>query len=251
VTAVPVPELAGRVRAVCVGAVGVLDDGRRTVRSAMGKVPVEGPVSLGVLGLAGDEHVYVQHGGPDMALLVYSHDHFAAWQAIGLDLPGAGAFGENLTVDGLREDAVWLGDTFTVGTSVVQVSQPRTPCYKLAVRYGRPDVPVVMQERGATGYLLRVLEPGTIAAGDELRLVAREDHGVTVAEAGRVVNVARRDRDGARRLLAVASLGSAVRRTLLARVGPAGGVPVGDETDDTDEIDEADDADDAARLFGT
>jgi MOSC domain-containing protein YiiM len=97
-----------------VGAVGVLDRGARPVRSAMVKVPVEGPVALGVLGLPGDEHVYEHHGGPDMALLVYSHDHHASWRAQGLDLPDAGAFGENLTVDGLVEDDVWLGDTFTV-----------------------------------------------------------------------------------------------------------------------------------------
>jgi MOSC domain-containing protein YiiM len=233
-----VPEHAGTVRAVCVGAVGVLDRGPRPVRSAMVKTPVDGPVPLGPLGLPGDAHVYEHHGGPDMALLVCSHDHHAFWRARGLELPDAGAFGENLTVDGLVEDDVWLGDTFGVGTAVVQVTQPRTPCYKLAARFGRKDVGVLMQQRGATGYLLRVLEPGTIAAGDELRLVAREDHGVTVAEAGRIVNVDRRDLDGTRRVLAVPSLGSAVRRALLARLDGAR-TPADD------------DADAAARLFGT
>ncbi len=223
---------------MCVGAAGTLDRGPRPVRSAMVKAPVPGSVPLGPLGLPGDEHVYEHHGGPDMALLVYSHDHFAFWRGHGLDLPDAGAFGENLTVDGLVEDDVWLGDTFSVGTAVVQVSQPRTPCYKLAARHGRQDLGILMQDSGRTGYLMRVLEPGLLEAGDEVRLVAREDHGVTVADAGRIVNVDRRDLDGARRVLAVASLGAAVRRTLLARLDGARAAA-------------DDDADAAARLFGT
>jgi MOSC domain-containing protein YiiM len=197
----------------------------------MVKAPLSGSVPVGRLGLPGDEHVYEHHGGPDMALLVSSADHFAFWRDHGLELPPAAPFGENLTVDGLREADVCLGDVFSVGTAVVQVSQPRTPCSKLAARYGRRDVPTLMQAHGCTGYLLRVRQEGDLAAGDELRLVEREDHGITVAEAGRIVNVDRGDVDGTRRVLAVASLGDAVRRTLLARLRGA-------------------EEDDAARLFG-
>ena len=168
--------------------------------------------------MPGDEHVYEDHGGPDMALLAYPYEHYAHWRSVGLTLPDAGALGENLTVTGLPETAVHLGDTFAVGTAVVQVAQPRTPCYKLAARFGRKDMPVMVQDTGFTGYLLRVLEEGTIGAGDEMRLVDREPHGVTVAVAGRVVNVDRNDLDTARRVLAVASLGSSVRRKLEGRV---------------------------------
>ena len=73
--------------------------------------------------MPGDEHVYEDHGGPDMALLAYPHEHYADWRSVGLTLPDAGAFGENLTVTGLPETAVHLGDTFAVGTAVVQVAQ--------------------------------------------------------------------------------------------------------------------------------
>jgi MOSC domain-containing protein YiiM len=197
----------------------------------MAKYSLSGPVWLGRLGLPGDEHVYEHHGGPDMAVLVYPFDHYGFWRSHGLELPVAAAFGENLSVDGLLEVDVWLGDTFAVGGAIVQVTQPRTPCYKLAARYGRREIPALMQEKGLTGYLLRVLQEGEIVAGDDMRLLEREDHGMSVAEASRIVNLGRRDLDGARRVLAVASLGGAVRRMLLARLG-------GSEEDD------------AARLFG-
>ena len=182
------------------------------------KRAIPGRVHVSHLGIAADEHVYDDHGGPDMALLAYSIEHYAYWRELGLELPEAGALGENLTVRGLVETDVSLGDTFQVGTAVVQVCQPRSPCYKLAARFGRRDMPVVMQDTGYTGYLLRVLQEGSIAAGDELMLVEREEHGVTVAQAGRVANVDRNDIEGARRVLAVASLGSSVRRKLRQRV---------------------------------
>src|SRR6478672_8126288 len=183
--------LTGRVLAVSAGTAMTLAHGRRTMQTAIVKEPIADRVRIGVLGVAGDEHVYEDHGGPDMALLAYSIEHYAHWRSIGLALPDAGALGENLTVAGLPETAVHLGDTFAVGSAVVQVAQPRTPCYKLAARFGRKDMPLMVQDTGFTGYLLRVLAEGDIGAGDEMRLVDRQDHGVTVAEAGRVVNVDR------------------------------------------------------------
>ena len=154
--------LTGDVVAVCAGRTTVIQHGRRTVRTAFLKAPIAGPVAVGVLGIDTDEHVYEHHGGPDMALLVYSRDHYPHWRALGLDLPDVGAFGENLTVTGLVETDVHLGDVFSVGTMRVQVCQPRTPCSKLAARFGRRDMPVLMQDTGYTGYLLRVLEPGVL-----------------------------------------------------------------------------------------
>ena len=214
-------ELTGRVEAVNIGRVRELTQGRRTITTAFVKEPVEGGVALGMLGFPGDEHVYEDHGGPEMAALVYPREHYAYWRDLGLDLPDAGALGENLTVTGLVETDVHLGDVFAIGTSVVQVSQPRSPCYKIAARYGRKDLPVRVQDSGFTGYLLRVLQEGEIAAGDEMLLTERESHGVTVAEAGRIANVDRNDVDGARRVLEVESLGMSVRRKLEARVAAA------------------------------
>jgi len=188
------------------------------------KAPIEGAVDVAPLGIAADEHVYEDHGGPDMALLAYPFEHYSYWQGLGLDLPTAGAMGENLTVTGLSERDVHLGDVLAAGTAVLQVTQPRAPCYKLAARYGRPDMAVAVQDTGFTGYLLRVLVPGSIAAGDSVTLVERGEHGVSVHEAARVANVDRNDLDGARRVLAVEALGSSVRRKLTARLAQEGTV---------------------------
>lgn len=153
-----------------------------------------------------------------MALLAYPIEHYQHWRSLGLVLPDSGALGENLTTAGLTEVDVHLGDVFRAGTCTVQVCQPRTPCYKLAARFGRTDMPVLVQDTGYTGYLLRVLEQGHLGAGDRFVLLDRQDHGVTVAEAGRIVNVDRNDIDGARRVLAVAALGASVRRKLEQRL---------------------------------
>lgn len=214
-------QVVGELMAVSVGEVGVLHAGSRTIRTAFVKHRVAGRVTLSRHGLPGDEHVYEHHGGPDMAALVYPFDHYPRWESeLGraLTVP---SFGENLTVVGPVEEDVHLGDVLTIGSAVVEVAQPRTPCYKLAAAFGVKDMAVRVQTTGRIGYLLRVLEEGTIGAGDEVRLVGRQSHGVTVAEAGRVVNIASDDLGAARKVLAVASLGSAVRRTLEARLASA------------------------------
>ncbi len=224
-----VPPLQGVVRAVCSGRVATLVHGRRSVETAFVKQPLAGPVEIGPLGIASDEHVYDDHGGPDMALLAYPSEHYSHWRSLGLELPDGGALGENLTTAGLVETEVHLGDVFRTGTCTLEVCQPRTPCYKLAARFGRKDMPVLVQDTGYTGYLLRVLEPGHITAGDQLVLLDRQRHGVTVAEASRIVSVDRNDVDGARRVLAVSALGSSVRRKLEQRL--AAGEQLGLDTD--------------------
>ena len=211
-------ELVGQVRAVCVGDVGALAVGSRTEESAFVKTPVDGPVRLSVLGFAGDAHVYEGHGGPDMAVLAYPYEHYAHWRDLGIDIPDAGALAAILTVTGLVETDVHLGVIFELGTALVQVAQPRLPCYKIAARYRRKEMAVEAQQTGFNGYLMRVLDEGDVAAGDAMRLIDREPHGVTVAEAGRVAGADRNDGEVVKRVLAVESLGSSVRRLLNARV---------------------------------
>ena len=212
-------DLRGKVAAVCVGKAGELESSSRTIASAFVKRSVSGPARIGSLGVEGDEHVYEDHGGRDGAVLVYSSDHYPFWRDLGIDLPEVGAFAENLTVRGLTEAEVHIGDTFEVGSCVVQVTQPRAPCYKIAARYGRKDISIVVQETGFTGYLLRVLSEGEVAAGDEMQLVERDtSHAITVAAAGRIVNVDRNDNEGARRLLDVDALSASIKRTLEARI---------------------------------
>jgi MOSC domain-containing protein YiiM len=212
-------RMRGTLLALNVGRVGVLANGRRPVESAFEKTAVAGPLELGREGLPGDEHAWDQHGGPDMAVLVYAHEHYSFWaDDYGLELPPSGAFGENFTTRGLVETEVCIGDVFRVGAAVVQVSQPRSPCFKIAARYGIRDLPIRVQESGYTGFLLRVLEEGPVRTGDDVRLERGDEHGMTVAEANRIAHVDRRDMDGARRLLAVPALADGMRSKLMRRV---------------------------------
>ncbi len=142
--------------------------------SGIFKVPVTGRVWVGKQNLDGDGQADLRyHGGVDRPILAYSADHYESWKAeFGYAFPN-GSFGENLTVAGLAEDTVCLGDTYRIGDVVVQVSQPRIPCWKLGRRHGMPELPAKAMETGRTGWYLRVLVEGWIEAGLEMELVER------------------------------------------------------------------------------
>jgi MOSC domain-containing protein YiiM len=194
-----------------------------TVASAIRKQPVAGALRLGSTGLAGDAQADLRvHGGPDKAVCVYPAEHLAYWSArLGRRLEPA-AFGENFSVAGLLEADVCLGDVYRVGTALVQVTQPRQPCYKLATRQGEPAFALWVQESGRTGYYFRCLEPGAVQAGDAIALVERPAPGSTIAEANRLLHRDKYDRAGLERLLAVAALSASLRRTCEERLA---GVP--------------------------
>lgn len=157
--------------------------------SAIAKDPVDGPRWLHATHLEGDAQADREHhGGMEMAVLAYAEAHYAAWHAelAPLRLP-YGAFGENLTVSGLTEAHVSIGDTFELGEAVVQVSQPRSPCWKLARRWKVPDLAARVQKTGRTGWYLRVLKEGLVAPGQELVLVERPFERFTVALVSRVL----------------------------------------------------------------
>jgi MOSC domain-containing protein YiiM len=216
-------ELNARIRALNVGRAGVIRRGDEEIKTAFLKQPVDGALPLRELGFDGDEHVYEFHGGPDKAVLAYSHDHYAFWRdRHGLDLPESAAFGENLTVEGITEETVHLGDVFDVGTAVVQVTQPRAPCFKIAARYGVGKMSLYVQQTGYTGILFRVLQEGEVRAGQELRLRSRLSHGISVATANRVVNVDRRDLQGAHELLATPDLPRLLQDDLSRRLEAGG-----------------------------
>lgn len=190
-----------RLLTVALGTVRPLPWHGRAVTSAIGKIPVQGPVEVGTLGLAGDEQGdRKHHGGPDKAVLLYPSEHYAAWaDEIGdLTVP---AFGENLTTAGLLETDAVIGSIYAVGTVLLQVTQPRRPCFKLAAHHGIVDMAVRTQRSGRTGFYCRVLRPGRLAAGDGVDVAHRPAHGITVAEVHRVVNVDRKDLAAAQRLL--------------------------------------------------
>ena len=132
--------------------------------------------------LKGDEQSdRAEHGGSDKALCVYSQDHYGYWQSIIGDIAG-GSFGENLTVEGLREEDVRIGDIYEIGEALVQVSQPRQPCWKLARRWRIKDLTKQVEQTGFTGFYFRVLRHGFIEAGQEFSLIERGEEKWTVAK---------------------------------------------------------------------
>jgi MOSC domain-containing protein YiiM len=166
------------VRSLYAGRAGSLATSKGLVRTAIAKAPVAGRASVGVGGLAGDEQISPTHGGPDRALCVYPSEHYAHWKA-----RVAPAFGENITSAGVLETEARIGEVWRIGTALVQVSQPRSPCYKVAARLGIPDLVIRARRARFTGMHLRVLEPGELAAGDAIELLERPPHRITVADA--------------------------------------------------------------------
>ncbi|WP_051791107.1 MOSC domain-containing protein [Amycolatopsis jejuensis] len=190
-----------QVRTVSTGPVVPLPWRGGTVLSGFRKTPVEGRVEVGKLGLAGDEQGdRKHHGGPHKAVLLYPAEHYPQWTDRLGDLTPP-SFGENLTTTGIMETDAVMGALYVVGTVILQVTQPRRPCYKLAAYHGIPDLAVQTQRTGRTGIYCRVLRPGYVETGDGIELLHEPEHGITVAEVHRVINVDRHDLVAANRLL--------------------------------------------------
>ena len=173
-----------KILSISVGRPREVESRGKRVLTSIFKEPVAGGVWARALNLDGDEQSDLSvHGGPDKAVYVYPSEHYAYWRA---QLPGIefpwGAFGENLTSEGLSETAVHIGDLISIGAAEFVVTQPRIPCFKLGIRFGRLDMVRRFQQSGRTGFYLAVRREGVIAAGDEIRLVPGEQHGVSVAD---------------------------------------------------------------------
>lgn len=159
-----------RIRSVNVGMPAPLSYGGRTVRSGIVKAPVEGRVRVRRDGLAGDGQADLRvHGGPDKAVYAYPVEHYAHWAAeLGRADLGPGRFGENLTVEGLLEEDLAIGDVLRAGDALLEISQPRMPCFKLEMRLGRPGFTGPFLRSGRVGFYLRVLREGEVGAGDAM-----------------------------------------------------------------------------------
>lgn len=180
------------------------------------KTGVSGPVRLGTLGLEGDGQADREsHGGPDQAVLCYSADHYPVWrQELNMpDLP-FGAFAENLTVSGQSEWDVCIGDVYQVGESVVQVSSPRGPCWKIPQRWRRPEMLEMVERTGRHGWYMRVIQEGLIEAGETLALRERPYPQWTVRAAADAYRFRGRDRETAARLLECEALSAKAQRKL-------------------------------------
>jgi MOSC domain-containing protein YiiM len=147
-----------------------------------------GRVRVTKLNVEGDQQSDLSvHGGTEKAVYVYPSEHYAFWreELPGMELPW-GMFGENFTTTGLLEGSVAIGDRLGVGSAEFVVTQPRMPCYKLGIRFGRPDMVKRFLRNGRSGFYLAVLQEGEVTAGDSFELIARDAAGVRVAE---VVNL--------------------------------------------------------------
>ena len=153
----------------------------RTVRTAIFKEPVHVRVRVGRLNLEGDRQADLTvHGGPDKAVYAYDLSGYEHWRReLSRELP-YGQFGENLTVEGMPETEVSIGDVYRIGTALLQVTQPRSPCGKLIMKMGLPHFAKDFLASGRTGFYLRVLEEGELNAGDAIELVSRDPKRVTV-----------------------------------------------------------------------
>ncbi|MBS0169505.1 MAG: MOSC domain-containing protein [Nitrospira sp.] len=183
------------------------------------KRTVTGPVRLHRLNLEGDGQAdLVHHGGPDKAVCVYPSEHWFHWHGI---LPPhqltGGAFGENFTLQGLTEDDVCIGDVYSVGSAVVQISQPRQPCWKLARRWHRKDLALQIEQTGFTGWYFRVLHEGIVETNAILRLQERPCPEWTIATANQIMHRERENRTAAEHLSRCPLLSSSWQQTLRQR----------------------------------
>jgi len=163
----------------------------KIVRTSIFKTPVVGRVRVAKLNVNGDQQSDLTvHGGIDKAVYAYPSEHYSFWRSElpGMDLPW-GVFGENFTTVGLLEDT-HIGDRFRIGSAQFVVTQPRMPCFKLGIRFNRPDMVKRFLQSGRTGFYFAVLEEGEVAAGDSIELLERDEHNIPVAD---VVNLYRGD----------------------------------------------------------
>jgi MOSC domain-containing protein YiiM len=184
----------------------------RPLLSAIFKTPVEGRVRVEGVNLAGDGQADRSvHGGPDKAVYAYAREDIDWWENIHADLPD-GCFGENLTTRGIDVSGALLGERWRIGTTVLEVSQPRLPCSKLGIRFSDLRMVKAFAKASRPGGYLRIIQEGELGTGDEIEVLSRPDHGVTLAYASDAVL---KDRSLAAAVLAVPGLSHELRRNLL------------------------------------
>lgn len=165
----------------------------KEISTGIFKNPIHQSLYLSFLNFDGDGQAdLVHHGGKEKAVCVYPYEHYPFWEAALQRKLAYGAFGENLTIRGLVETDVCIGDTFQLGEAIVQVSQPRQPCYKLSVRYGVPEMLLKVQETGFTGFYFRVLKEGLVSPSDKLTRLSCHPKAITVSYANRIMHLKRR-----------------------------------------------------------
>ena len=192
----------------------------KVVRTSIFKTPVVGRVQVARLNLEGDQQSDLSvHGGIDKAVYAYPSEHYPFWRR---ELPGAdlpwGVFGENFSTDGLLEETVYIGHRLRIGSAEFVVTQPRMPCFKLAIRFNRPAIVKRFLQSGRSGFYLSVLGEGEVTAGDSIELLARDEHGITMADLAHLYRQDATNQDLLRRVSELPSLPKSWRDYFLKRL---------------------------------
>lgn len=186
----------------------------KVVATGIFKAPVHHRVKVKRLNLAGDRQADLTvHGGEDKAVYAYPTEHYAFWRK---DLPEIewqwGMFGENLTIEGLSEESLFVGDKLRIGSAEMMVTQPRLPCFKLGVRFGRADIVRRFLHSRRTGFYLKVLREGEVAAGDTIEWISRAPNQISVYDIVRLYAFEKDDRETLHRVQQVDALPEDWRR---------------------------------------
>lgn len=197
-----------KILSICVGRPRLVMRDGEPVSTGIFKEPVAGRVMMRTLNLDGDRQADLTvHGGPEKAVYAYPSEHYGFWkqELPDMDLPW-GVFGENFTTEGLLETETHIGDRFRIGSAEVMVTQPRMPCYKLGIRFGRTDIirRFLVSER--SGLYFSVLKEGEVGAGDEFELLEKNASGVRVVDVTRLYSSERENVDLMRRAIATKGL---------------------------------------------
>ena len=179
----------------------------RKIRTGIFKEPVTDRVAVHLLNIQGDKQSDLRvHGGADKAIYSYDHEDYLYWnRALGRELQ-SGAFGENLTTEGILDRHVHVGDIFRAGTAILQAVQPRLPCFKLGIKFADDQMPDRFMTAERWGIYFRVLEEGTVAAGDAVEILKRDTNHVRIADLPRILSDDMVDEDLIRRALAIQAM---------------------------------------------
>ncbi|MFP4977831.1 MOSC domain-containing protein [Paenibacillus sp. CN-4] len=203
---------------------------QKDVSTGIFKTATDKALYLSYLNFKGDgQGDLVHHGGKEKAVCVYPYEHYPFWENELKRPLEYGALGENLTIRGLLETDVCIGDVFELGKAIVQVSQPRQPCYKLTIRHGVPDMLLKVQQTGYTGFYFRVLAEGVVSKDDGLSLLHRHPKEITVSFANRIMHREKDNIEGIKQILEVEELSLNWRNTFLKRLA-------GTETDSRERL---------------
>ena len=193
--------------------------GSEKVESGIVKRPVLGGVEIGPMSVSGDSQVdLINHGGADKAVYAYDRGDYLFWEErLGRKLP-PGTFGENLTVEGLPSDIVRVGDRYRIGTVLLEVTQPRVPCYKLGMKMGDSHFPAAFAKALRVGFYLRVINPGTLTAGETIAIEHRADTPLSIADLMNTYLTGHQDAEKLTAIVALPELATAWREELSLRL---------------------------------